>query len=119
MSEATHTPGPWSVGFTEYDLVCADDGDSAIPYPAVSIVADREDGFNSKNVASVDLDLEDKAEADANARLISAAPDLLEALEMVRDADEDCKKDGHPTIPPAARLKIDRAIAKAAGKEAK
>jgi hypothetical protein len=52
---------------------------------------------------------------DANARLISAAPSLLEALEMVRDADEDCKKDGLPTIPVLARKKIDAAISKATG----
>jgi hypothetical protein len=48
--------------------------------------------------------------------LIEAAPDLLEALVMVRDADEDCKRDGLPTIPSAARAKIDAAIAKAEGK---
>lgn len=49
----------------------------------------------------------------ANARLIAAAPDLLEALIMVRDADEDCKRDGLPTIPIIARATIDRAIEKA------
>lgn len=41
--------------------------------------------------------------------------ELLAALEMVRDADEDCKRDGLPTIPAAARAKIDAAIAKAEG----
>ena len=51
----------------------------------------------------------------ADARLIAAAPDLLEALKMVRDADDDCKRDGLPTIPPAARATIDAAIAKATG----
>lgn len=53
--------------------------------------------------------------APQNVPLIAAAPDLLEALEMVRDADEDCKSDGLPTIPDIARAKIDRAIAKAKG----
>ena len=48
-------------------------------------------------------------------RLIAAAPDMLEALVMIRDADEDCRKDGLPTLPPLARFKIDRAIAKAEG----
>ena len=38
------------------------------------------------------------------------------ALEMVRDANEDCRKDGLPTIPPAARAKIDAAIDAAKGK---
>lgn len=49
------------------------------------------------------------------ARLISAAPELLEALEMVRDADNDCIREGLPTIPAAARAKIDAAIRKATG----
>ena len=39
--------------------------------------------------------------------------ELLEALIMVRDADEDCKRDQLPTIPISARARIDRAIAKA------
>lgn len=54
-----------------------------------------------------------------NARLIAAAPDMLAALVMVRDADEDCKRDGLPTIPPPARCKIDAAIAAATGSEPK
>ncbi len=54
---------------------------------------------------------------DANGYLMAAAPDLLEALYMVRDADNDCHKDGLPTIPPAARRFIDTAIAKAEGRE--
>lgn len=44
----------------------------------------------------------------ANARLAAAAPDLLHALEMVRDANRD-----DPHIPTAALACIDAAIAKA------
>lgn len=51
----------------------------------------------------------------ADARLIAAAPDLLDALTMVRDADNDCRRDGLPTIPHPARAKIDAAINKATG----
>jgi hypothetical protein len=40
-------------------------------------------------------------------------PELLEALRMVRDADDDCHKDGLSTMPPAARATIDAAITKA------
>ena len=53
--------------------------------------------------------------AESNALLIAAAPDLLHALEMVRDADNDCVRDGLQTIPPIARKTIDDAIAKATG----
>ena len=38
---------------------------------------------------------------------------LLEALEMVRDADNDCGIDGLRTLPSGPRAKIDAAIAKA------
>lgn len=51
----------------------------------------------------------------ANALLVAAAPDLLEALEMVRDADDDCGRDGLARIPAPARKRIDAAIAKATG----
>lgn len=47
------------------------------------------------------------------ARIFAAAPELYEALEMVRDADDDCLRDGLPTIPPMARAKIDAAMWKA------
>jgi hypothetical protein len=40
---------------------------------------------------------------------------------MVRDADEDCKRDGWhdglTTMPPMARAKIDAALAKARGEQ--
>jgi len=48
-------------------------------------------------------------------KLQAAAPEMLGALEMVRDADNDCKRDGLPCIPTFARQKIDEAIAKATG----
>lgn len=34
------------------------------------------------------------------------------ALEMVRDADNDCRRDGLPTLPSMPRAKIDAAIAR-------
>lgn len=46
---------------------------------------------------------------------LDIASDLYSALVMVRDADDDCEKDGLPTIPPGARSRIDAAIAKAEG----
>lgn len=37
--------------------------------------------------------------------------EVAEALQMVRDADDDCRRDGLQTIPPMPRAKIDRALA--------
>lgn len=42
--------------------------------------------------------------------VIAPLTPLVEALEMVRDADEDCKRDGLNTMPPMARAKIDAAL---------
>lgn len=50
------------------------------------------------------------------ANLIAAAPLMLHALEMMRDADEDCDRDSLPRIPAMARATIDAAIAEAKGK---
>lgn len=45
---------------------------------------------------------------------ISEAADVIEelsgALEMVRDADDDCRRDGLQTIPETARARIDAAL---------
>lgn len=80
---------------------------------------DKEPGYCSELIAShgetVAMFYEDPSEADA--RLIAAAPDLLEALRVMRDADEDCKRDGLRTLPAQARAMIDAAIAKAEGGE--
>lgn len=60
---------------------------------------------------------EESLEAEQLCRRIMALPEMFEALEMVRDADEDCKKDGLPQMPSLARAKIDAALAKIEGKE--
>lgn len=52
----------------------------------------------------------------AIASILAASIDTYRALEMVRDADDDCRRDGLPTIPPMPRSKIDAAIAKAEGR---
>lgn len=100
-----HTPGPW--------LSCWDapvDDDTA----GVEWGIRNADGVNVVAVGVYDgVPLIVLREPDA--RLIAAAPDLLEALVMVRDADEDCKRDSLPTIPYPARKRIDAAIAKATG----
>lgn len=106
------TPGPWSIheGGAGYGHI--------------------RDG-NYRSLASYGDASIDRAESKANARLIAEAgtvhhetglsprqlaehrAELLAALTMVRDADDDCHRDGLPTIPPIARAAIDSALAKA------
>jgi hypothetical protein len=89
-----HTPAPWKF----YD--------NSIIHPL--------DRFRDRIL--FDLPCRTETEQDkADIALICAAPELYEALVMVRDADNDCHKDGLQTIPPMARQKIDDAISKAEG----
>jgi hypothetical protein len=102
VTENEHTPGPWKVGSS------TPDGSRVVAIAPIAWC-----GANSSfSAASQSISAK---QALANARLIAASPDLLEALEMVRDADDDCKMDGLPTIPGPARARIDAAIAKAKG----
>lgn len=64
-----HTPGPWQLNLPCTDEVVADYGGND-----VSI---------ARNISN-----------EADARLIAAAPELLEALEMVRDAVVELEKSG-------------------------
>ena len=63
----SRTPGPWHIGLR--------------PSPMIY-------GADSSQVADFRGDLLDSGEAQANARLIAAAPDLLAALEMIANSDK-------------------------------
>ena len=85
MAERAHTPGPWRV-------IIDDDGNPLSGRPSVQASDELDcaivhwDGFVQEYWRSARGD----KEIQANARLIAAAPDLLEALEgVVRVADRD------------------------------
>jgi hypothetical protein len=63
-----HTPGPWHIGMK--------------PGPMIY-------GSDSSQVADLRGDLLDRGEAQANAALIAAAPDLLAALQWLLQHDPD------------------------------
>ena len=75
-NEAKHTPGPWCTGSTN------------VPQPLYrGVIAIVE--YNPDRFVSVWVDDDERAwrvheQSEANARLIAAAPDMLEALEAIR-----------------------------------
>lgn len=72
---AQHTPGPWKVEVKE-------SGEN-IYSPFASIVGPRAQVHWSAGYNTKEFDARSRAEALANAALISAAPELLQALEHV------------------------------------
>lgn len=90
MKHAKHTPGPWAVDDV-YGLIMANNG----AYEVAAVHAARNDG-----------------EAKANARLIAAAPEMLEALnETLRHMDHsgDCAKhDPDPTYDSDGHIRMGR-----------
>ena len=100
MAKAKHTPGPWWADF---------DGENTFDGVEIQQVG----RLHYVPVANVPVDYTDREEREANARLIAAAPDLLEAL------DEAIEWDSHDDMGwPALWLeKAETAIAKAKGKD--
>ena len=103
---AQHTPGPWEQSIKGYDTEFLE-GEWEIAICAV----DKGDGDLPPMIAAVtNLSLVDE-EAEANAKLISAAPELLYALQELMT----CKHGEFCDHYPAAYKKARAAIAKATG----
>ena len=96
MSAIKYTPGPWETRFGATDQVFVADGG-----PRICVVMPKhQEPYRAY------------AEDAANARLISAAPELLEALQRVVKADDDQALD-------SGDIDVARAaIAKATGSDA-
>jgi hypothetical protein len=88
-----HTPGPWVIDPNDNLIVMAED---------VRVVADCAHALAMGAM-----------EAESNARLIAAAPELLEALKAVEDWDDN-EQDG---LPRRLTASVKAAIAKATGGE--
>ena len=103
MSKLKATPGPWKIVEHSWSDTGIYIGDERIALLSV---------YGTTTEATQDARA---VEMGANASLIVAAHKMYAALEMVRDADDDCIRDNLETIPQAARAKIDAALAKARG----
>ncbi len=98
MSESKHTPGPWTLEKGHaVGSVIAEAGDYSITAP---------DGVHDWFSADVEM---------ANARLIAAAPELLEALRSLADRWEILCEVIKPLINDEAYVAARAAIAKATG----
>jgi len=93
-----HTPGPWAISAAMY----------GVGNLKVHGVEFTRDGI-TQPIANCGWD--DKGEAEANARLIAAAPDLLAALRLCERALEERDAEAEEHAAKAARA----AIAKAKG----
>lgn len=104
-----HTPGPWKVAKYQVGTVVTNyepkEGRTVGYSCGNDFVADLDDGKYHKYL--------DEKEREANARLIAAAPDLLEALEVARErVFWDMKAEGRKAL-----RTIDAALKKARGDE--
>ena len=97
MSAKKHTPGPWLA--RGYDVL----------KPAGRFVAYTGPTHTTPEIYPQSCKLEDEA----NARLIAAAPDLLDALKLALECGDAC---GMDAAYPSARAEIVEAIAKAEGR---
>jgi hypothetical protein len=96
MSETKHTPGPWLVKYAE----------TRVRWPVIYVKDDTyEDGeheiaeINDHVAQNINTSIKpqwvahpDKAEGEANARLIAAAPDLLAACRVVKAHIEELRE---------------------------
>jgi hypothetical protein len=112
MSNAQHTPGPWRIG-----SLASYDGYTGQPYrnvwagedEAATVVARaiRSDGAMTNDV-------------DADALLIAAAPELLEAAEMAFCLLDNFVEDPRVDVEiKATMVELQKAIAKAEGRDQK
>ena len=102
MQKIIHTPGPWSVWNFNDDPRHVAVGPEAGGLAVADIVACNAHGCYTAQT---------EAQGAANARLIAAAPDLLEALQWAIEQIEDDLDPDHQAAIVAARA----AIAKAEG----
>lgn len=100
---AKHTPGPWRY-YTE-------------PQPNGCPIVGNGQGLMVAMLAHSTRQPEQREEALANARLIAAAPELLEAIIAARKLWGDYLPAGNSNAMKAMKL-VDAAIAKATGQDA-
>lgn len=110
-----HTPGPWFVRHEVWS------GGPMLREGGCFSIEDSEDAFESNVICSRFPWPEKAAELEANARLIAAAPDLLDALQDLADDIADRFDMDSDSTNPGMKYAVRQAraaIAKALGRDA-
>ena len=104
MSDVKHTPGPWCVPDQTWsvNLTVEVDGQALVQCPGSG-------GAMSYTNTICTLNWNRTPEWEANARLIAAAPDLLEALNGLIEEIDDCAQPSDWDFYDASRAAIARA----------
>jgi hypothetical protein len=105
MNEIKHTPGPWE--WVGHDL------ESNYPGHFESVIEATVDCATHCYGGCVKLKI-----SDADARLISAAPDMTMALELIAAEDDAARHNGQPLLTSGVRATLDAALIKAGRKAA-
>lgn len=110
MSKLRHTPGRWEARINS-DQICVISTALRFPEDVIAVLLDKYEG--PRRLGKINLEHWEKhlQAAKANARLITAAPDMLLALQLVAERDDLLLKD--PTVYKA----VFEAILKAEGRE--
>lgn len=110
-----HTPGPWHYDSWKYINPGTGAIDRTVPVVVTAKfrIAEMASDEGNDNPYTIPL-----SEAEANARLIAAAPDLLEACKQIKAAYAHLTPYEHGEEAEKALDAIDAAIAKAEGREA-
>ena len=96
-----HTPGPWTAdGYTQFFVA----PDEPINFIEIRAMEDNRGGSDWHSPCYI---MDDGPEAQANAHLIATAPEMLEALKVALQADQNQANHGY----------YRRIIAKAEGKK--
>lgn len=108
MSKRKHTKGPWRVSHSNWFNILTESRPASVPtlVASVSLTA-------AKNVGLTDAE---RAEFQANAHLIAAAPDLLAACEKLYAALREYTDEGETAAQSAVLEMAEAAIARAEGK---
>mgnify|MGYP001225595441 CR=1 FL=1 len=119
MAEMKHTPGPWLAVCNDIQDTIRPVGDDGVRYWDIVQQHWKQGGPYRGSVCSVfaaeDIGGITRAERDANAHLISAAPDMLAALKTL-DSIERGMQGWHEDAKAEAWAKARAAIAKAEGR---